>query len=596
MHILGISALYHDSAACLVRDGEIVAAAQEERFSRKKHDAAMPERAIEYCLREANISADDLDFIGFYEKPFRKFDRLMETYLAIAPSGFQSFRAAVPSWLGEKLWLPPQITRAVRRTTSGRYAFVAHHESHAASAFFPSPFDEAAIVTLDGVGEWSTTTIGRGNGNRVSVEHEIRFPHSIGLLYSAFTSYCGFGINEGEYKLMGLAPYGEPRFYGEIMGKLFVLKDDGSFWMDMSYFNYLGGLTMTSEKFHRAFNGLPRKQDEPITQRHMDVAASVQRVTEEAMVAIARHALTLTGSRNLVLAGGVALNCVGNGRILRELDVDNIWIQPAAGDAGGALGTALYIWYQLLGRPRSTTRMDSQKGSFLGPRVEPAAAKHFLDGVGAAYQTLSDEALVERVARLIADGQIVGWIQGRMEFGPRALGARSILGDARDSRMQSTMNVKIKFRESFRPFAPSILREHVSEYFEMDASQESAYMLLVAPVRESHRLPATLAQTTPAGFERLKVPRSDIPAATHVDYSARIQTVDRQRHGRFRALLERFALLTGCPVMVNTSFNLSSEPIVNTAEDAYRTFMACDMDALVIEDMLLIKAEQRVKA
>lgn len=593
MNILGISAFYHDSAACLVRDGNIVAAAQEERFSRKKHDAALPVEAIAYCLAEGSIGPDDLDFVGFYEKPMRKFERLMETYLAVAPAGFDSFRQAVPAWLGKKLWLPPQLDRGIGRKKGSKYVFTMHHESHAASAFFPSPFEEAAVVTLDGVGEWSTTTVGHGRGNRVSIEREIRFPHSLGLLYSAFTYYTGFTVNEGEYKVMGLAPYGEPRFYDEIVRNLISVKDDGSFWMDMSYFNYCQGLTMTSERFHQLFGGPPRGSSEPLTQRHMDLAASVQKVTEDVMLKIARHARKLTGSRNLCLAGGVALNCVGNGRILREADFDDLWIQPAAGDAGGALGAALFIWHQILDSPRTPASTDSQKGSLLGPAHSCDGIRSFLDGAGATY-TLHDETeLLDMVARFMAEGKVVGWVHGRMEYGPRALGARSIIGDARNREMQTTMNVKVKFRESFRPFAPCVLSERVADYFEMEPSQESPYMLLVAPVRADRRIPLSEEQQSLKGMDLLKVPRSEIPAVTHVDYSARVQTVDPERHGRYRRLMERFEALTGCPVIVNTSFNLSWEPIVNTPEEAFRTFMSSDIDVLVLENALLLKEAQR---
>ncbi|MCI0568154.1 MAG: carbamoyltransferase, partial [Acidobacteria bacterium] len=591
MNILGVSAFYHDSAACLVRDGTLVAAAQEERFTRKKHESGFPIQAIRFCLSEAGIEAEDLDFIGFYEKPLLKFDRLLETYLAFAPAGFRSFRRALPLWLGKKLWLPRELDRGLG-LRKRRYVFPEHHESHAASAFFPSPFDEAAIITLDGVGEWSTATWGRGEGNRIDIRQEIRFPHSLGLLYSAFTYYTGFEVNSGEYKLMGLAPYGEPRFRDRILAHLVDVKADGSFWMNLSYFNYCQGLTMTSAKFDRLFGGPPRKADEPITQREMDLAASIQVVTEEIVLKIARHVRAETGSRNLCLAGGVALNCVANGRILREGVFDDVWIQPAAGDAGGALGTALLIWHQLLGQPREAKGGDRQHGSLLGPAYSPESIRRFLDGVGAAYQHLPEDELLDRVSAEMARGRVVGWFQGRMEYGPRALGCRSILGDARNQTMQTVMNLKVKFRESFRPFAPCVLREQVDRYFEMRPNEDSPYMLLVAPVRSDRRSPLTPEQGALSGIDRLKVLRSEIPAATHVDYSARVQTVDRDRHGRFRRLMERFERRTGCPVIVNTSFNLSWEPIVNRPEEAYRTFMSSDIDVLVLEDAMLCKDVQ----
>ncbi|MBI4168838.1 MAG: methyltransferase domain-containing protein [Acidobacteria bacterium] len=593
MDILGISAFYHDSAACLVRDGTIVAAAQEERFTRKKHDSAFPAHAIRYCLQEAGISADALDYVGFYEKPLIKFERLLETYLAFAPVGFASFRKALPLWLDKKLWLPREMDRALGFTKRRPYVFLTHHESHAASAFLPSPFEEAAIITMDGVGEWSTATYGRGEGNRVILTREIRFPHSVGMLYSAFTYYTGFEVNEGEYKVMGLAPYGKPVYRDLIMKALIDVKEDGSFWMDMSYFNYCQGLTMTSRKFHDLFGGPPRRPDERLTERHMDLAASVQTVTEEIMLRAARHVGKETGSRNLCLAGGVALNCVANGRILRETDFENVWIQPAAGDAGGALGVALLVWYQLLDNPRRPQRSDAQRGSLLGPAYSNETIRAFLDRAGATYELLEEDALVDRVARLMAEGHVVGWFQGRMEYGPRALGCRSIVGDARSRDMQSVMNLKVKYRESFRPFAPCVLRDHVEEYFVTRRNEDSPYMLLVAPVKEGRRLPLSDEQRALTGIDLLKAPRSVVPAVTHVDYSARIQTVDPERHGRFYRLMERFHRLTGCPVIVNTSFNLSWEPIVNRPEEAYRTFMSSDIDALVLENTLLLKRDQR---
>ena len=590
--ILGISAFYHDSAACLVRDGTIVAAAQEERFTRKKHDSAFPVHAIEYCLREAGITAEELSYIGFYEKPLVKFERLLETYIAFAPAGFESFREALPLWLGKKLWLPREMDRALGFGKRRRYIFAAHHESHAASAFFPSPFDDAAVLTMDGVGEWSTATYGYGRGNRVTLTHEIRFPHSLGLLYSAFTYYTGFEVNEGEYKVMGLAPYGQPSFKDRILGHLIDVKEDGSFWMDMSHFNYCQGLTMTSRRFHDLFGGPPRRPDEPITQRHMDLASSLQSVAEEIVLRAARHLRTRIGSKNLCLAGGVALNCVANGRVLREAGFENIWIQPAAGDAGGALGVALLIWHQLLGNARTTNGTDSQRGSLLGPAYSNETIRAFLSKAGAACEFLEDDVLIDRVARLMADGQVIGWFQGRMEYGPRALGCRSILGDARSPQMQSTMNLKVKYRESFRPFAPCVLREHVDDYFLMRPKEDSPYMLLVAPVREGCRVDLSDRQRAMTGIDLLKAPRSTIPAVTHVDYSARVQTVDHDRHGRFRLLMERFHRITGCPVIINTSFNLSWEPIVGSPEDAYRTFMSSDIDALVLENALLLKRDQ----
>ncbi|MFQ5428882.1 MAG: carbamoyltransferase N-terminal domain-containing protein [Phycisphaerae bacterium] len=592
MNILGISAFYHDSAACLVRDGRIIAAAQEERFSRKKHDAGFPLRAVQYCLREAGVTADELDYVGFYEKPLTKFERLLETYLAFAPAGYASFRQALPLWLGKKLHLPREMDKALGAKRKFRYVFPEHHESHAASAFFPSPFPEAAIITVDGVGEWATTTLGRGEGNHVQITHEIRFPHSLGLLYSAFTYYTGFEVNSGEYKVMGLAPYGEPRYKDLIYKHLIDVAEDGSFWMDMTYFNYAQGLTMTSEKFHGIFGGPPRRPDERVEQRHMDLAASVQKVVEEIMLKTVHHLHKLTGSKNLCLAGGVALNCVANGRILREGPFERIWIQPAAGDAGGALGVALLIWHQLLGHKRVPPEPDGQLGSLLGPAYGTHAVTSFLDDAGAAYETLDDESLFDRVAELMADGKVVGWFQGRMEYGPRALGCRSIIGDARNQDMQTTMNVKVKFRESFRPFAPCVLRESVSDYFEMRPEEDSPYMLLVAPVKEARRKQLTEAQAALKGIDLLKVPRSDIPAVTHVDYSARVQTVDKQRHPKLRQLMARFHERTGTPVIVNTSFNLSWEPIVNRPEEAYRTFMSSDIDALVLENMLLLKDRQ----
>lgn len=590
--ILGISAFYHDSAAALVRDGEIVAAAQEERFSRKKHDASFPSKAIEYCLKEAGLTPGELDYVGFYDKPLLKFERLLETYLAYAPRGFSSFVKAMPVWLREKLHLPGRMSRGLGGAYRKRFIFTEHHESHAASAFFPSPFPEAAILTVDGVGEWATAAFGAGRDNRIRLTHELRFPHSPGLLYSAFTYFCGFRVNSGEYKLMGLAPYGEPRYVDLILRELVDLKEDGSFRMDMSYFNYCQGLTMTSRKFERLFGGAPRKPESPLTGREMDLAASIQRVMEEILLRMARHVHARTGQPNLCLAGGVALNCVANGRILREGPFREIWVQPAAGDAGGALGTALFIWHQLLGNPRDAQTPDGQEGSLLGPSYADTEIRSFLDSAGADYEQIDDpEELVQRVARVMADQKVVGWMQGRMEFGPRALGCRSILGDARSSQMQSVMNLKIKFRESFRPFAPSVVRERVDEYFQMRPGEDSPYMLLVAPVQDSKRVsPDRKAKLT--GLDKLSAARSVVPAITHVDHSARVQTVDSERHGAYYRLLREFDRMTGCPVVINTSFNVRGEPIVCSPEQAYRCFMSTNMDVLVIENFILLKERQ----
>ena len=591
--ILGISAFYHDSAAALVIDGEVVAAAQEERFTRKKHDHEFPAHAIRYCLDEAGLTPEQLDYVGFYDKPFLKFERLLETYLSYAPRGFQSFLKFVPLWARQKLHLPREIAKGLEGRYHKQIVFTEHHESHAASAFFPSPFDEAAILTLDGVGEWATTTYGVGQGNRIELTHEQRFPHSIGLLYSAFTYFTGFRVNSGEYKLMGLAPYGEPKYVDRIREHLIDLKDDGSFRMDMSYFNYCEGLKMTSSKFDELFDGPPRKPEAPITVREMDLAASIQEVTEEIMLRSARHVHAETGQRNLCLAGGVALNCVGNGRILREGPFENVWIQPAAGDAGGALGVALFIWHQLLGNSRTPIQPDGQQGSLLGPRSSPDAIRIFLGKVGAVYEEQPDDAaLCETVADLMANEKVVGWFQGRMEFGPRALGARSIIGDARSAKMQSVMNLKIKFRESFRPFAPSVLRDSVDEYFEMRPGEDSPYMLLVAPVQDHRRLKDSASAHEVRGLDKLKVPRSDIPAVTHVDYSARVQTVDAERNGLYAELIRAFEKKTDCPVVINTSFNIRGEPIVCTPEHAYRCFMSTNMDVLVLERFVLLKSAQ----
>ena len=589
--ILGISAYYHDSAAALLVDGRVVAAAQEERFTRKKHDPGFPNRAIEYCLAEAGIHGEDLDYVGFYDKPFLKFERLLETYLGYAPSGFRSFYMAMPLWLRQKLHLPRLIRNGLEGNYRKRIVFPEHHESHAASAFFPSPFEEAAILTLDGVGEWATASFGVGRGNRIELTHELHFPHSLGLLYSAFTYYCGFKVNSGEYKLMGLAPYGEPTYSDVIRKNLLELRDDGSFRLDLSYFNYCQGLTMTSQKFHDLFGGPARKPETPLEQRHMDIAASIQQVTEEIVFRCARHVRRLTGMRKLCLAGGVALNCVANGKLLREGTFEDIWIQPAAGDAGGALGVALLIWHQLLEQPRTVGASDSQRGSLLGPHYSAEQIRTFLDRQGAVYQYYADEQrLVDEVAGLLASENVVGWLQGPMEFGPRALGGRSILGDARSPKMQSVMNLKIKFRESFRPFAPSVLRERVQDYFETRPEEDSPYMLLVADVRKDKRTQASTDGIR--GLDKLKILRSEVPAITHVDYSARIQTVDRERHGRYYALLSAFERKTGCPVVINTSFNVRGEPIVMSPEHAWRCFLATNMDVLVLENFVLRKKDQ----
>jgi carbamoyltransferase len=591
--ILGLSAFYHDSAAALIVDGEIVAAAQEERFSRKKHDHGFPTQAIQYCLDEAGITAEQIDYVGFYDKPLLKFERLLETYLSYAPSGFKSFLKAMPLWLKQKLHLPREMKRGLGGAYKKRYIFTEHHESHAASAFFPSPFEEAAILTLDGVGEWATATFGVGRGNKIELTHEMHFPHSIGLLYSAFTYFCGFRVNSGEYKLMGLAPYGEPKYADLIIDKVIDLKEDGSFRMDMSYFNYCQGLTMTNDKFAQLFGAPAREPESPITQREMDIAASIQYVTEEIMLRCARHLHRLTGQKNLCLAGGVALNCVGNGRILREGPFENVWIQPAAGDAGGALGVALFTWHQLLGNERKVGTSDSQRGSLLGPKFSADEIRAYLESQGAIFDYIEDEQqLCDQVASEMANENVVGWMQGRAEFGPRALGCRSIIGDARSEKMQRVMNVKIKFRESFRPFAPCVLRERVHDYFEMRHEEDSPYMLLVAPVVESRRVTQDDTTNRAHGLEQVNTKRSDVPAITHVDFSARVQTVDAERHGRYHRLIKSFETQTGCPVIINTSFNVRGEPIVGTPEQAYRCFMATGMDLLVIENFVLHKDRQ----
>jgi carbamoyltransferase len=587
LKILGISAFYHDSAAALVVDGKIFAAAQEERFTRKKHDEAFPAKAAEYCLREAGIRDGELDYVAFYEKPIRKFDRLLETYLALAPAGFLSFLRAMPEWLKGKLFLAKRMREKLPGYTKA-FVYPSHHESHAASAFFPSPFQEAAILTMDGVGEWATASIGVGRGNRIELFKELHFPHSLGLLYSAFTYFCGFKVNSGEYKLMGLAPYGQPVYADLIRKHLVKIFEDGSIWMDQSYYNYAGGLTMTSKKFDKLFGGPPRRRESPITQREMDLAASIQVVTEEIMLKMARYAHQLTGMKHLCLAGGVALNCVGNGRLLREGPFEDLWVQPAAGDAGGALGAALFTWYQLLEKPRTAKAEDSMEGSYLGPEPRDAATRSFLEKEKAKFRHFADEdRLCEEVAELIASEKVVGWVNGRMEFGPRALGARSILGDARSETIQTQMNVKIKFRESFRPFAPSVMEEKAAEWFGIESRHRSPYMLIVAPVLEKHRQGGSPDGAT--GLDRVKERRSSLPAITHVDYSARLQTVGGNT--RYRKLLEAFEKKAKTPMIINTSFNVRGEPIVCTAEEAYRCFLNTEMDALVIGNFLLLKEE-----
>ncbi|MDA1277068.1 MAG: carbamoyltransferase [Verrucomicrobia bacterium] len=593
-YILGISAYYHDSAACLLKDGDIVAAAQEERFSRKKNDEAFPSRAIDFCLRFGRIAQNDLDAVVFYDKPVTKFTRILESYLAVAPYALRTFPQVMPSWLSEKLNLRGTIREELPGLSkSCPILFTEHHQAHASSAFLASPFSDAAILTVDGVGEWATTTIGLGHANEIEMLKELRFPHSLGLLYSAFTAYCGFRINAGEYKLMGLAPYGEPKYVESIYDHLIDVKSDGSFWLNMSYFSFLHAFTMTNVRFDRLFGGSPRKPDEPLTARHMDVARSVQVVTEEIMLRLARHAREITGQRNLCMAGGVALNCVANGKILRENIFDAIWLQPAAGDAGGAVGAALAVWHssknQAPGRESggATSSTDKMKGALLGPEFSDLEIEETLTQHKAVFERLDDDELFDRTAGLLAQEKVIGWVQGRMEFGPRALGNRSILGDPRSARIQSIMNLKVKFRESFRPFAPAVLCDRASEYF--DLNEESPYMLFVAPVKQSLMLPVDESVT---GLDRLKQPHSTIPAVTHVDGSARIQTVHRETNPRFHALLERFAKETGCPMLVNTSFNVRGEPIVCSPDDAYRCFFNTEMDYLVIGNFLLERGEQ----
>ena len=596
MRILGISAYYHDSAAALVRDGEVVAAAQEERFSRKKHDSRFPRNAIEYCLAEDGVGMDDVDFIVFYDKPFLKFERLIETYMSFAPKGFESFRKAIPVWLKEKLFQKKLLCDELKECGAAdgvekRLLFSEHHLSHSASAFFPSPFEEAAVLTMDGVGEWATTSVGMGRGNSLEILKEIHFPHSLGLLYSAFTYYTGFKVNSGEYKLMGLAPYGEPRYAQTILDNLIDLKRDGSFRLDLSYFNYCTGLTMTNEKFHGLFGLPPRQPDEPLTQQHMDIAASIQKVTEEAVLGLTRAIADETGAKNLCLAGGVALNCVANGKILRDARFENIWIQPAAGDAGGAFGAALAGYYLFKGQARTVNGAhDSMRGAFLGPSFSQEEIEKRLRAEGARFETLDDAALVQASATALAEGKAVGWFQGRMEFGPRSLGGRSILGDAQSPTMQSVLNLKVKYRESFRPFAPSVLREDVSDWFELDA--DSPYMLLVADVVKSRRREMTEEEGKLFGIDKLNIPRSEVPAITHVDYSARVQTVHKETNPLYHQLISAFKAKTGCPVIVNTSFNVRGEPIVCTPEDAFHCFMGTEIEVMAVGNCLLKKEDQ----
>mgnify|MGYP003962618719 FL=1 len=596
IQILGLSAYYHDSAAALIQNGCILAAAQEERFTRIKHDARFPINAIGYCLSEARISPKEIDYVVFYDKPFLKFERLLETYLAFAPRGFNSFRKAVPLWLKEKLFQKKMLCDELHKfgfegNLANRLLFSEHHLSHAASAFFPSPFPKAAILTMDGVGEWATTSLALGKENKIEILKEIHFPHSIGLLYSAFTYYTGFKVNSGEYKLMGLAPYGEPKYAQQILDHLIDLKADGSFRLDLSYFNYCTGLTMTSTRFHDLFEGPPRSAESQLTQKHMDIAASIQKVTEEVVLRLARSLIKETGEKNLCLAGGVALNCVANGKVLREGGQNHLWIQPASGDAGGALGAALAAYHLHLEQPRQLSSSgDSMEGSYLGPMFPDEEIAKRLEGMSARFEVLEEDELIRSCVEILQEGKAVGWFQGRMEFGPRSLGARSILGDARSPQMQSVLNLKVKFRESFRPFAPSVLREDVSEWFDLDT--DSPYMLLVADISKKYQRPMTDEQKQLFGIEKLNVPRSDIPAITHVDYSARIQTVHRETNPRYHKLLSAFKSRTGCPVLVNTSFNVRGEPIVCTPEDAFRCFMGTGIEALAIGNCFLRKEAQ----
>lgn len=590
MNILGISAFYHDSAACLVIDGKIISAAQEERFTRKKHDPSFPVNAINYCLQNSGIIGKDLDYVAYYDKPFLTFERILETYLSYAPIGIKSFIKAMPLWIKKKIWMKELIKKELGY--EGKIIFPEHHESHAASAFYPSPFQEAAFLTMDGVGEWTTASYGLGKNNQIRIYADIQFPHSLGLLYSAFTYYTGFKVNSGEYKVMGLAPYGEPKYKDLILRELIDLKEDGSFKMNMDYFNYCAGLTMTNEKFHKLFGGPPRKPESKLTQKEMDLACSVQEVTEEVVLRMARHIHKETGQKYLCLAGGVALNCVANGKLLREGLYDDIWIQPAAGDAGAALGAALFVWYQYLENSRITDgKNDFQRGSFLGPEYENAYISDYLKRNNTPYIELTDEEIPEKIADLIADENVIGWFQGRMEFGPRALGARSIIGDARSPKMQEIMNLKIKFRESFRPFAPSVIKERVSDYFETD--MESPYMLLVAQVKKEIQREMSDEEQRLFGLDKLHVVRSSLPAITHIDYSARIQTVNKDDNPLYYFMIKKFDEKYGCPVIINTSFNVRGEPIVCTLEDACLCFMRTNMDYLILGNSLLEKKEQK---
>ncbi len=597
MKILGISAFYHDAAACLVIDGEIIAASQEERFTRKKHDSSFPVNAISYCLSEAKITSKDIDYVVFYDKPFLKFERLLETYLAFAPRGFKSFATSLPIWLKDKLFQKTVITDALKDLwgKDGKWEekllFSEHHLSHAASAFFPSPFERAAVLTMDGVGEWTTTSLAIGKGHELSVYKEIHFPHSVGLLYSAITFYTGFKVNSGEYKVMGLAPYGEPKYAKLIKDHLIDIKEDGSFALDMSYFNYCTGLTMTNGKFDALFGGPPRKPESTLTQREMDLAASIQVVVEEVVLKLAKGVAKTTGEKNLCLAGGVALNCVANGKLLKEKAFDRLWIQPAAGDAGGALGAALGAYHIMLNQPRKVRNgIDAMKGSYLGPEFSQQDITERLTSCGAVFETLTDDEVIEQTAQALANGKAVGWMNGRMEFGPRSLGGRSIIADPRSPTMQKLLNLKVKYRESFRPFAPSVLREDVSQWFEIE--DDSPYMLLVADVVKDKRREMTAEEQALFGIDRLNVPRSEIPAVTHVDYSARVQTVHKETNPRYHKLIKRFKELSGCPVIVNTSFNVRGEPIICTPDDAFRCFMGTDLDLLVVGDAFVIKTEQ----
>ncbi|MBI3309283.1 MAG: carbamoyltransferase [Candidatus Melainabacteria bacterium] len=590
MNILGISAFYHDSAACLVQDGKIIAAAQEERFTRKKHDFSFPVNSINYCLKEGNLTVEDLDFVAFYDKPYLKFERILETYFAYAPYGIKSFIKAIPLWIKQKLWMKDFIREKLKY--DGKILFTEHHESHSASAFYPSPFQEAAVLTMDGVGEWATASYGIGSGNELKLLAELRFPHSLGLLYSTFTYYTGFKVNSGEYKVMGLAPYGEPKYKDLILSELIDLKEDGSFKLNMKYFDYCVGLKMTSKKFEKLFGGPPRKPESKLTQKDMDLARSIQEVTEEIMLKMARHVYKETGMKNLCLAGGVALNCVGNARILKEGPFENIWVQPAAGDAGGALGAALFVWYQYLGNIRNANnKNDMQTGSYLGPEFDNDYIRKYLNTNHIPYLELNSEEISDKVADLIAAEKVVGWFQGRMEFGPRALGARSIIGDARSSKMQEQMNLKIKFRESFRPFAPSVLEEKSSTYFNINST--SPYMLLTADVKNKYRLIEPNGNGSLQGLEKLYTIRSTIPAVTHVDFSARLQTVSKETNPLYHKLISKFDEKYDCPIIINTSFNVRGEPIVCTPEDAYLCFMRTNMDYLVMGSFLLEKKEQK---